>query len=38
MAANRTREPAEKLKPIVDPAAWDAAEMKKQRELGLLLC
>ena len=28
MAVNRTREPAEKLKPIVDPAAWDAAEMK----------
>jgi len=28
MAANRTREPAEKLKPIVDPAAWDAAELK----------
>jgi hypothetical protein len=29
MVANRTREPAKKLKPIIDPAAWDAAEMER---------
>ncbi len=28
MATNRTREPAKKLKPVIDPAAWDAADME----------
>jgi len=28
MPANRKREPAEKLRPIIDSAAWDAAEME----------
>ncbi|NKB20238.1 MAG: hypothetical protein GKS01_06795 [Alphaproteobacteria bacterium] len=28
MVANRTREPAEKLRPVIDPAAWDATEME----------
>ncbi len=28
MTPNRMREPAEKLKPVIDPAAWDGTEME----------
>ena len=31
MTLNRKREPAQKLKPVTDPAAWDAAEMENSK-------
>ena len=31
MTLNRMREPAQKLKPVIDPAAWDAAEIENSK-------